>query len=208
MEENLKNEQEELIKALQQCGISNKKVLEAIAKVPRHHFVPEKSRKDAYANMALPIAFGQTISQPYIVALMTELLDPQPSYKVLELGTGSGYQSAILAELVQKVYTIELLPSLSVAAQELLASLGYDNIEFRIGDGKQGWPEAAPFDAIMVTAAPRTLPPKLASQLKEGGRLVIPTGISAETQTLWKYEKRNAILYKTSAGYVRFVPLL
>ena len=183
-------------------------VLAAIGKVPRHRFVPAAQQAFAYDNRPLPIGEGQTISQPYIVALMTDLLDLNPSDRVLEVGTGSGYQAAILAELVARVYTIEIVEPLGKHAAKLLAELGYRNVEVRIGDGYGGWPAAAPFDAIVVTAAPPAVPQPLIDQLKPGGRMVIPVGGSLETQQLLLVEKKpdgSATTRRTLP--VRFVPL-
>jgi protein-L-isoaspartate(D-aspartate) O-methyltransferase len=162
----------------------------------------------AYENRPLPIGEGQTISQPYIVALMTDLLDPKPTDRVLEVGTGSGYQAAVLAELVGKVYTIEIVEPLAKRARQILEQLGYSNVETRIGDGYNGWPEAAPFDSIIVTAAPAEIPRALIDQLRPGGRMVIPVGGSRDVQDLLLVEKRadgTAVTKRTLT--VRFVPL-
>jgi protein-L-isoaspartate(D-aspartate) O-methyltransferase len=159
-------------------------VMAAVGKVPRHEFVPEGMRDFAYANRPLPIGAGQTISQPYIVALMTDLASIGPSSKVLEIGTGSGYQAAVLAEIAEHVYTIEIIPELGRAAEATLRRLGYDNVSVRIGDGWHGWPGEAPFDAILVTAAPEVIPAPLLRQLRPGGRLVIPVGDMGGVQSL------------------------
>jgi len=183
-------------------------VMAAMGKVPRHRFVPILQDPFAYDNRPLPIGDGQTISQPYIVALMTDLLDPKPSDKVLEVGTGSGYQAAVLGELVAKVYSIEIVEPLGKRAARILGDLGYRNIEVRVGDGYGGWPEAAPFDAIIVTAAPASVPQPLIDQLKPGGRMVIPVGGSFEGQQLLLVEKKpdgSATTRRTLP--VRFVPL-
>jgi protein-L-isoaspartate(D-aspartate) O-methyltransferase len=183
-------------------------VMAALGKVPRHRFVPLLQQIFAYDNRPLPIGEGQTISQPYIVALMTDLLDPKPGDTVLEVGTGSGYQAAVLAELVAKVYTIEIVEPLGKQAKRVLGELGYRNVEVRIGDGYGGWPEAAPFDSIIVTAAPAEVPRPLIDQLKPGGRMVIPVGGSSDVQQLLLLEKRldgTATTKRTLP--VRFVPL-
>jgi len=187
-------------------GIKDKRVIAAMLKVPRHLFVPEEMRDMAYRDEPLPIGYGQTISQPYIVAYMTEALKLRPEDKVLEIGTGSGYQTAILAELVRDVYTIEIIPELSERAQVTLKNLGYTNIEFLIGDGSKGWPEKAPFDAILVSAAPAEVPPALVEQLQINGRLVIPVGTDSQELVLIKKTKKG--LEKTRLIGVRFVPLI
>ena len=185
------------------------RVMAAMARVPRHEFVPERVRRYAYENRPLPIGYGQTISQPYIVALMTDLLALGEDSVVLEIGTGSAYQAAVLAELVARVYTIEIVEPLGSAARRRLARLGYDNVEVRIGDGYDGWAEHAPFDAIMVTAAASHVPPPLLGQLKPGGRLVIPVGDRFFTQQLILIEKRDdGALTTTQMLPVRFVPLV
>lgn len=188
-------------------GISDPLVLEAMRRVPRHEFVPEEYFDQAYADHPLPIGFGQTISQPYIVALMSESLGVEPGDKVLEIGTGSGYQAAVLAQMGMEVYTVEIVPELAERAQGVLGDLGYGNVAVLSGDGYFGWEEHAPYDAIIVTAAPDHLPQPLASQLKEGGRLVIPIGPIGAVQTLWQFEKVNGELEATNLGGVRFVPL-
>jgi len=188
-------------------GISDPAVLTAMRTVPRHAFVPDDLIDDAYADSPLPIGYGQTISQPYIVALMTETLKIKPGQKVLEIGTGSGYQAAVLAEMDVDVYTIEIIPELASQAQDMLIRLGYANIHFLTGDGYFGWEEFAPFDRIIVTAAPDHLPQPLANQLAEGGRLVIPIGPVGFIQTLWLFEKLDGKLTATNLGGVRFVPL-
>jgi len=183
-------------------------VMAALGKVPRHRFVPSSQEAFAYENRPLPIGNDQTISQPYIVALMTELLDPKPEDRVLEVGTGSGYQAAVLAELVSKVYTIEIVEALGKRAKQVLDDLGYRNVEARIGDGYNGWREAAPFDSIVVTAAPAAIPQPLVDQLKPGGRLVVPVGDAGDVQQLLLAEKQadgRIAIRRTLA--VRFVPL-
>ena len=161
-------------------GITSPLVVKAMSDVPRHLFVPEAQRAKAYEDRPLPVGEQQTISQPYIVALMTELARVEPGQKILEIGTGSGYQAAVLAQIGARVHTIEIIPSLAHRARQTLESLGYRNIEYRVGDGYRGWPEAAPFDAIVVTAAPDHVPQPLVDQLAVGGRLVIPVGASLQ----------------------------
>ena len=187
-------------------GIQDEKVLEAINKVKRHLFVPVALRSFAYQDHPLPIGEGQTISQPYIVALMTELLSLKENEKVLEVGTGSGYQAAILAEISKEVYTIEILPGLIKKAEQLLAKLGYSNIKFKCGDGYLGWPEYAPFNAIIVTCAPSSIPPVLLEQLAEGGRLVIPVG--DKLQKLKVVVKKDGRIKEKNIIPVRFVPMI
>lgn len=183
-------------------------VAAALGRVERHRFVPAEVAAYAYENRPLPIGHGQTISQPFIVALMTELLDPQPEHVVLEVGTGSGYQAAVLAECVRKVYTIEIVAALGERARAALAALGYRNVEVRIGDGYLGWPEAAPFDGIVVTAAPEHVPQPLLDQLKPGGRMVIPVGAQAGGQDLLLITKEADGRTITRRKLpVRFVPL-
>jgi protein-L-isoaspartate(D-aspartate) O-methyltransferase len=186
-------------------GVKDPRVLSAMLKVERHLFVPKDLRASAYADQPLPIGEGQTISQPYIVALMTELLELKGDEKVLEVGTGSGYQAAILAELAREVYTIEIVEALAASAQNRLLELGYQNVRGRAGDGYLGWPEAAPFDAIMVTAAPDHIPKPLLEQLKEGGRMVLPVG--TYSQELKKIVKRSGKIETTDVVPVAFVPM-
>jgi protein-L-isoaspartate(D-aspartate) O-methyltransferase len=187
-------------------GVEDDRVLEAMRRVPRHLFVPEGVRAQAYDDFPLPIGSQQTISQPYIVALMTSLLDLSGGERVLEIGTGSGYQAAVLAEIAGEVYTVEILEPLAANAQRTLGSLGYDNIRFKVGDGYAGWSEGAPFDGIVVTAAPEKIPQPLLDQLKVGGRLVIPVGnffqdlLVLRKTASGSYEKKNVIP-------VRFVPM-
>ncbi len=183
-------------------------VAAAMGRVERHRFVPVEFAAHAYENRPLPIGHGQTISQPFIVALMTDLLDPRPEHVVLEVGTGSGYQAAVLAECVRKVYTIEIVAALGERARATLAALGYRNVEVRIGDGYLGWPEAAPFDGIMVTAAPEHVPQPLLDQLKPGGRMVIPVGAQVGGQDLLLITKEADGRTITRRKLpVRFVPL-
>ena len=179
-----------------------------MSRVPRHEFVPEAMRTSAYKDMPLSIGHGQTISQPYIVALMTELAGVDKDDVVLEIGTGSGYQAAVLSGLVRKVYTIEIVEPLGRTAAQTLKRLGYENVEARIGDGYKGWPERAPFDAILVTAAPDRIPEPLIEQLRPGGKLIVPVGESAANQELTVLEKKKDGTTTTSQVLpVRFVPL-
>jgi protein-L-isoaspartate(D-aspartate) O-methyltransferase len=190
-------------------GITDQAVIQVMGQVPRHAFVPEDLLHLAYQNHPLPIGYGQTISQPYIVGLMTEALDLEPGGKVLEIGTGSGYQAAILAELVDRVYTIEIIAPLAEQAAEVHRQLGYENISGRTADGYYGWPEEAPFDAIIVTAAPDHIPQPLVQQLKIGGRLVIPVGPIGGVQTLWLITREAEETVRTeNLGEVRFVPFV
>jgi len=183
-------------------------VMAALRKVPRHRFVPPGNEPFAYENRPLPIGEGQTISQPYIVALMTDLLDPRPGHVVLEVGTGSGYQAAVLAELAARVYTVEVVEPLGRRAALLLRELGYAGVAARIGDGYEGWPEHAPFDSIVVTAAAPEVPEPLLDQLKPGGRLVIPVGGAGDVQVLLVIEKRpDGTTVRRRTLPVRFVPL-
>jgi len=188
-------------------GVKDPAVLLAMRNVPRHEFVLDRFLAQAYGDYPLPINHGQTISQPYIVALMSEILEAQPGDKVLEIGTGSGYQAAVLAEMGVEVYTVEIIPELSEEAAERLERLGYTDIQILNTDGYFGWDEYAPFDAIIVTAAPDHLPQPLITQLAEGGRLVIPIGPVGAVQTLWLFEKVDGELQATNLGGVRFVPL-
>jgi protein-L-isoaspartate(D-aspartate) O-methyltransferase len=191
---------------LRRRDIKDPRVLEVMGRVPRHLLVPEHLRREAYEDYPLSIGHGQTISQPYIVAFMTQALDVKPGHKVLEIGTGSGYQAAVLAELAREVYTIEIVEPLGNSAREALASLGYRNVHVRVGDGYKGWPEEAPFDRVIVTAAPEDVPPALVEQLATGGLMAVPVG------TVFQELK---ILRKTTAGLetlarmpVRFVPMV
>ena len=187
-------------------GIHDARVLAAMAKVPREEFVAPQSRADSYEDGPLPIGYGQTISQPYIVAFMTEQLRTKPSDRVLEVGTGSGYQAAILAELVSEIYSIEIVEPLAKNAEATLQRLGYKNVHVRVGDGYRGWPEEGPFDAIIVTCAPDKVPQPLVDQLKDGGRMVIPVG-STFAQQLYLLEKKNGQLKQSATLPVRFVPM-
>jgi len=189
-------------------GISDRDVIRAMKTVPRHLFVPEKYRSSAYADHPLPIGEGQTISQPYIVAFMTEALRLNPGDTVLEIGTGSGYQAAVLAEMVKDVYSIEIVESLAKRARRTLTELGYKNIHIRIEDGYKGWPEMAPFDAIIATCAPEKIPEPLVEQLKEGGRMIIPVGGAGAVQRLMVGVKTGGRLKTEEAMWVRFVPMV
>jgi protein-L-isoaspartate(D-aspartate) O-methyltransferase len=195
----------QMVEVVRARGVSDGRVLEAMGQVPRHLFVPEKVRPQAYEDFPLPIGSQQTISQPYIVALMTSLLDLKGGEKVLEIGTGSGYQAAVLSKVAGEVYTIEILGSLSEGARKAIDGLGYDNIHFRVGDGYAGWPEAAPFDGILVTAAPEKVPQPLLDQLKVGGKLVIPVG--SFFQDLLVYTRTATGIERKNVAPVRFVPM-
>lgn len=192
---------------IQNRGVTDENVLAAMRTVPRDEFVPKSMRDQAYDDMPLPIGHGQTISQPYIVGLMSELLALDPAARVLEIGTGSGYQAAILSRLAAEVYTIEIVEPLAQSAKETLARLGFSNVEVRAGNGWLGWPEAAPFDAIIVTCAPDEIPQALQDQLREGGRLVIPVGPEGGVQELYVMEKTDGVISKKSVIPVRFVPM-
>jgi len=188
--------------------VANPAVLEAMQKVPRHLFIPEENRDLAYRNSPLEIGYNQTISQPFIVAHMSELLELKPEHRILEIGTGSGYQAAVLGELCNHVYTIEIVAPLGRKAQNLLRELGYDQVQVRIGNGYKGWPEAAPFDRIIVTCAPEEIPQALLDQLAPGGRMVIPVGGQREMQYLVEVYKDKKGRIKQKEHYpVRFVPM-
>lgn len=187
-------------------SVSTERVVTAMKKVPREEFIPDNWRWASYADSAVPIGYDQTISQPYIVAFMTEQLRPQPSDRVLEIGTGSGYQAAILAELVAEVYSIEIIEPLAKRAEATLQRLGYKNVHVKAGNGYKGWPEHGPFDAIIVTCAPEHVPQPLIDQLKEGGRMIIPVGASGG-QDLYRLEKKNGSLERRAILPVRFVPM-
>jgi protein-L-isoaspartate(D-aspartate) O-methyltransferase len=187
-------------------GIKDQRVLAAMAKVPREEFVTPESRAASYEDGPLPIGYSQTISQPYMVAFMTEQLRLKPSDRVLEVGTGSGYQAAILADLVSEVYSIEIIEPLAKSAEAILQRLGYKNVHLKIGDGYKGWPETAPFDAIIVTCAPDKVPQPLVDQLNDGGRMVIPVG-DKFAQQLYLLEKKNGQLKESATLPVRFVPM-
>jgi protein-L-isoaspartate(D-aspartate) O-methyltransferase len=189
-------------------GIEDPWVIAAMRKVPRHLFVPESNRAFSYGDNPLPIGEGQTISQPYVVAFMTEALGLRPEARVLEIGTGSGYQAAILAELVKEIYTIELIEKLGKRATKTLDILGYRNIHVKIGDGYKGWPEKAPFDAVIVTCAPEEVPKALIEQLRDGGRMIIPVGPAGAVQKLVRGIKKNGRLETREVMHVRFVPMV
>jgi len=189
-------------------GVKDSQVLEAMLTVPRHAFVPSEYQEYSYADQPLPIGYGQTISQPYIVAAMTELLQIEEGDKILEVGTGSGYQAAVLAEITDEVYTVEIIPELAESAAKRLEGLGYTQVQAANLDGYYGWEEHAPYDAIIVTCAPDHIPSPLLEQLKDGGRLVIPVGPPGAYQTLWLVEREgDEFLYKNVMEWIRFVPL-
>lgn len=198
---------EAMVRIIRSRGVRDKAVLDAMLRVPRHAFVPEAQRASAYDDSALSIGHRQTISQPYIVALMTEALDLRAGDRVLEVGTGSGYQTAILAEMGMDVYTIERVVPLHEAAKVRLAELGY-HVHCKVGDGYFGWPEFAPYAGIVVTAAPEEVPPPLIEQLAEGGRLVVPVGSYHGYQTLWKLVKEGGKIHRVNLGGVAFVPFV
>ena len=187
-------------------GIKSASVLDAMQNVPRHLFVPEHLHMLAYSDSPLPIGAGQTISQPYIVAFMSEQLEPIPGMKILEIGTGSGYQAAVLAYLGCEVYSLERLEVLAIQAKKVLAD--YGNVKIRHGDGYAGWPDEAPFDAIIVTAAPNAIPEKLLEQLKDGGRMIVPVGEANAVQSLKIVKKVNGDIIENDAFHVRFVPMV
>jgi len=189
-------------------GIKDTQLIEAMRKVPRHLFVPENRRDSAYDDRPLPIGEGQTISQPYIVAFMTKALDLSLEDMVLEIGTGSGYQAAILAEIVREVYSIEVIPGLGEAARERLEKMGYKNISVKIGDGYEGWPEKAPFDGVIVTCAPEKIPKSLIDQLDKGGRMIIPVGEKRGIQKLVLIRKDKGMVIKKEVMDVLFVPMV
>lgn len=202
-----KAEREKMVKdQIANRGINDPAILDAMRKVLRHRLVPENQKQDAYQDSPLPIGKGQTISQPFVVAYMTEMVKPEKGMKVLEIGTGSGYQAAVLAEIVDEVFTLEIIPELGQKAERDLKELGYDNIHVRIADGYNGWEEHAPFDAIVVTASPDHIPPSLISQLKEGGRMIIPIESGGLSQQLVLVEKIDGKIHKKNVLPVRFVP--
>ncbi|MFN2439052.1 MAG: protein-L-isoaspartate(D-aspartate) O-methyltransferase [Chitinophagaceae bacterium] len=206
-EDPYKKKREELVvNTIEKRGIKNNTVLKSMKTVKRHLFVPENNISNAYDDRPLPIGYGQTISQPFIVAYMTEAINPKPEYKVLEIGTGSGYQAAVLAEIIKEVYTIEIVPELGNAAAARLKKLGYNNVNVKISDGYFGWKEHAPYDAIIVTAAAEFIPPPLIEQLKEGGKIVIPIGSPFMNQMLMLIEKKGKKVTTKSLLPVVFVP--
>lgn len=187
-------------------GVIHKPTIEAMLKVKRHLFVPAKLQDEAYNDNPLPIGYGQTISQPFIVAYMTSVIDPKPNHRVLEIGTGSGYQAAVLAEIAKEVYTIEIVEELFSSAKKRLEDLNYKNVKIKFADGYYGWKEAAPFDAIVVTAAAEFIPPPLLEQLKDGGKMVIPVGTPFLNQNLVLVEKKGKDVITKILLPVRFVP--
>jgi protein-L-isoaspartate(D-aspartate) O-methyltransferase len=205
--EGIRENREKMVKQqIKGRGIRDASVLQAMGTVKRHLFVPASQVQEAYADRPLPIGYGQTISQPYMVAYMTAVIKPSPSAKALEVGTGSGYQAAVLAELLHQVYTIEIVPELGKAAANRLQQLGYRNVQVKVADGYHGWKENGPFDAIVVTAAAEFIPPPLIDQLKEGGRMVIPIGSPFMTQMLMLVEKKKGKAVTRSLMPVVFVP--
>jgi protein-L-isoaspartate(D-aspartate) O-methyltransferase len=206
-EDPYKNNREKMVnQQIENRGVKDEAVLKAMRSVKRHLFVPQGSISEAYSDHPLSIGFGQTISQPYIVAYMTEVLQPKPGFKVLEIGTGSGYQAAVLAGIVKEMYTIEIIPGLGNTANERLKKMGYKNIFVKVADGYDGWKEHAPYDAIVVTAAAEYIPPPLIDQLKENGKMVIPVGSPFMTQMLMLVEKRGSKIITKSLIPVVFVP--
>ncbi len=202
-------EREAMARLIEAQGVSDSATLAAMRSVPRHEFVPAEHRRRAYGDYPLPIGLGQTISQPYIVAFMTEVLNPRPGMKVFEVGTGSGYQAAVLAEIGCDVYTVEIFEALATSAARRLRRLGYGNVTSRHSDGHYGWPDVAPFDAIIVTAAAGYIPPALVEQLKPGGRMIIPVGSVYGVQNLIFVEKdANGEVRTRNLLPVRFVPML
>jgi len=207
LQDKFQKERESMVKTqIENRGIKDKSVLNAMRKVLRHEMVPSNVVNRAYTDGPLPIGYGQTISQPYIVAYMTEAINPKPEHKVLEIGTGSGYQAAVLAEIVKEVYTIEIVNELYESADKKLKQLGYKNIFCKAADGYYGWEEHAPFDAIVVTAAAEHIPPPLVEQLKDGGKMIIPVGAPFLNQNLILVEKKGKEITTRSLLPVRFVP--
>lgn len=202
-----KEKREKMVKEqIERRGVSDQLVLKAMHNVKRHLFVPQERMAEAYDDGPLPIGYGQTISQPYIVAYMTEVIQPKPEFKVLEIGTGSGYQAAVLAEIVKEIYTIEIVTELAAAATLRLKKLGYGKVKVKEADGYYGWKENGPYDAIIVTAAAEFVPPPLIEQLKENGKIIIPIGSPFMTQTLMLIEKNGKKIKTKNLLPVRFVP--
>lgn len=206
-DERLEERMEMVDHQIRRRGVTDQEVLDAMERVPRHEFVPENYQSQAYTDRPLPIGYGQTISQPYIVALMTELLQLKNTDRVLEVGTGSGYQAAILSEIVADVYTVEIVEPLAAEARERLERLGFSNVHTLQADGYFGWEEHAPYDAIIVTCAPDHIPQPLVQQLKNGGKLVIPVGPPGGYQTLWEITREGSDIKKRNVTGVLFVPL-
>ena len=207
VQEGYKEQREKMVKQqIERRGVKDPSVLKAMRTVERHLFVPPGNAAQAYNDRPLPIGYGQTISQPFIVAYMTEVIGPKPHYKVLEIGTGSGYQAAVLAGLVKEVYTIEIVPELGNAAAARLKKLGYGNVHVKVGDGYHGWKEHGPYDAIVVTAAAEFIPPPLREQLKEDGKMIIPVGSPFMTQSLMLVEKKGKRTVTRNLMPVVFVP--
>ena len=206
-EDPFRKKREEMVQqTIERRGVADPAVLKSMRTVERHLFVPENNAANAYEDRPLPIGYGQTISQPFIVAYMTEIINPRPQHKVLEIGTGSGYQAAVLAEVVKTVYTIEIIPDLGNAASTRLQKLGYNNVNVKIADGYFGWPEHGPYDAIVVTAAAEFVPPPLIEQLRDGGKIVIPIGGPFMNQNLMLIEKNGKKITTKNLMPVAFVP--
>jgi protein-L-isoaspartate(D-aspartate) O-methyltransferase len=206
-EDPFRSKREDMVsQTIERRGVTNEAVLKSMMTVKRHLFVPENVVSNAYDDRPLPIGYGQTISQPFIVAYMTDIINPKPHYKVLEIGTGSGYQAAVLAEVVKEVYTIEIIPELGNAASARLKKLEYNNVNVKVADGYFGWSEHGPYDAIVVTAAAEFVPPPLLEQLKEGGKIVIPIGSPFMNQNLMLIEKKGKKITTKSLMPVAFVP--
>ena len=201
-----KKREEMVLQTIERRGVTDQAVLKSMRTVERHLFVPENVVPNAYEDRPLPIGYGQTISQPFIVAYMTEIINPKPQYKVLEIGTGSGYQAAVLAAVVKEVYTIEIIPELGNASSERLKKLKYSNVKVKVSDGYFGWPEHGPYDAIVVTAAAEFVPPPLLDQLKDGGKIVIPIGSPFMNQMLMLIEKKGKKVTTKNLMPVVFVP--
>lgn len=206
-DDDYRDERKEMVEvSVAREGITNRAVLQALLKVPRHEFVPSSLHKEAYIDKALPIGYQQTISPPYIVAYMTQSLDPQPTDRILEIGTGSGYQAAVLGDICKEVYSIEIVPQLGRSAKKRLEKLGYSNVHTKVGDGYEGWAEHAPFDGIIVTCSPESVPQPLVDQLREGGRMIIPLGERYQ-QVFYLFEKRDGRLVPTKLVPTLFVPM-